>query len=416
MTFSKLLLCTAAALSFAHGTAQADDLAALKAQIEGLNLRLAQVEATPAVPAGYQLLTVSDSNRVTHPDTPHAKFYGATGTQIGIVPTADVPASATFVWTGFVSAAASYQKIKSPGLDANVDGDFIDVGDVLPSTAKAFDIFSKAGLNVTGTTDTAVGEVGVSIDLLAEVATVGGTNRDHDSSLATDGFYGWWKITPELELAGGVYNSLAHNNQGWDGSCSCYYAGFDGAGVYGTSLGDNKPAQMRLTYATGPFSFAMAIEDYDNDNNISRLGYAGEVKVTMDSFAFELNGGYWDTAVAGDDSNWTINAGGHVKLGDMATLSIAAGTGEDGHSVGKADRYNRGSAFVNFSLSDAIAVELGVSRLDYKGASDDDATSFGGGLYFSPVAQLTFGLEADITNTRGADDTQEAALLTIYRF
>ncbi len=134
----------------------------------------------------------------------------------------------------------------------------------LPVETDAFDVLSKAGLSVKGTTDTAVGEVGVSIALIADANTViGGRNRAHDPSVATDGFKGWWKMTPELELSGGVFGSAAKNSQGWKGACSCYFLGEDPTGHFGTNLG-NDPAQIRLTYKSGPIAFAIAVEDYDN--------------------------------------------------------------------------------------------------------------------------------------------------------
>jgi len=46
---------------------QADDLEALKAQIEALNARVAAMEAAPTAPAGYQLLAISEGDRVNIP-------------------------------------------------------------------------------------------------------------------------------------------------------------------------------------------------------------------------------------------------------------------------------------------------------------------------------------------------------------
>jgi hypothetical protein len=428
MNALKLALLGTAALAAVSVSARADDLSDLKAQIEALNGRISQLEATPAIPAGYQLLTVSETNSVIVPDSANAKFFGTKGTAIGIMPTADVPASTNIVWTGFVSAALTYKN--AGAYDYNNDGDKVDTyttynGFDYEHALKALDVKAKAGLNVTGTTDTAVGEVGVSITLLAEVAATGGVNRAHDGAVATDGFKGWWKITPELELSGGVFGTAAGNGQGWDGKCKCYYAAGDGSGGYGTS-GGNDTAQIRLTYASGPISFAMAVEDYDHAivagvSTKSALGFAGEMKYSGDSYGFELNGGYWNSARTAVDSNWTINAGANIGLGDMATLSMAVGVGEDRHLVGNQDRYTKGSLFVSFDLSDAVTAQLGVSHRNYGGptsvfAQNFDSTSFGGGIYYTPVSQLTLGLEADYTDRKKSYDTLNAALVTIYRF
>ena len=63
----KMAFLGGAALSVLSVGAQADDLADLKAQIESLNARVAQMEAAPQVPAGYSLLTISEGAR---PETP----------------------------------------------------------------------------------------------------------------------------------------------------------------------------------------------------------------------------------------------------------------------------------------------------------------------------------------------------------
>ena len=60
MKMIKMALLGGAALAVSSMAAQADDLTALKAQIESLNARVASMEAAPSVPTGYSLLTVSD--------------------------------------------------------------------------------------------------------------------------------------------------------------------------------------------------------------------------------------------------------------------------------------------------------------------------------------------------------------------
>ena len=417
MKFTTAILLCSAALAVSASAASADDLADLRAQIESLNGRLAQVETASAIPAGYQLLTISETSTIIVPDTDNAKFFGNKGTQISILPTADVPAAAEIVWTGYVAAALSYVATDFDAFDLNGDGDVLDAGEAAFDNS-FLDILSKASLNVKATTDTAVGEVGVSITLLADANTaIGGVNRGHDASVATDGFRGWWKITPELELSGGVFGSAAKNSQGWKGACSCYFLGEDPTGHFGTNLG-NDPAQIRLTYKSGPVAFAIALEDYDNSGSTSRLGVASELKWSGDGFGFELNAGFWDSAVAGTDSNWTINAGANFGLGDIAALTAAVGMGEDRHSVGNVDRYTKGSIMATFTMSDALSLEVGAAYRNYKGRNDLWAA--GGGLYYQPVDQLTVGIEGlykeDFGNFTRESQGMEAALITVYRF
>ena len=410
MKVVKLALLGTAALAAVSVSARADDLADLKAQIESLNARLAAVESTPALPAGYQLLSVSEADAIIIPGLEADKEYGKKATNIGVMPTADVPASTNIQWTGFVRAGlvlrnrseSSSTTVLATGVTtANTE---ITGNDPLPgpppvaanavvakaaTKTKSFDVVSRAGLRVVGTTDTAVGEVGVRVALLASVEVLGGTNRSHDAAVATDGYWGWWAITPELTLGGGVDGSLGNSSNAFDNRCTCAYISTGGA------FGNGDPTQIRLSYASGPISFAVALEDEANANPKSALGYAGEMRWSGDTFGFDLNAAYWDAKSANpdfSDAAWTVNAGANLSLGDIASLGVAIGVGEDKHLRGSVDRYTKGSVFLGFTLSDAVSAELGGAYTDYKGKSSSYAV--GGGLYYTPVSQLTLGLEA----------------------
>ncbi len=65
-------------------------------------------------------------------------------------------------------------------------------------------------------------------------------------------------MTPELTLGAGVDGSLANSSNAFDNRCSCNYIDTGGA------FGKGDPTQIRLSYASGPISFAVAVEDYDN--------------------------------------------------------------------------------------------------------------------------------------------------------
>ncbi len=398
MNVLKLALLGTAAFAAVSVSAQANDLADLKAQIEALNGRISQLESTPSVPAGYQLLSVSEADAIIIPSVNVDKNYGNKATNIGILPTADVPASTNIQWSGFVRAAVHYGSVDYDAADTSVAGGTFDYDEL--------DILTRAGIKVVATTDTAVGEVGVRVALLAVSAGVGKTNRgNHD--VTTDGYWGWWKMTPELTLGAGVDGSLANSSNAFDNRCSCYHIQTGGA------FGNGDPSQIRLSYASGPISFAVAVEDYDNvkamGNSKSALGTAAEVKWAGDSIGFDLNAGYWNPAGAGD-ADWTINAGANMGLGDIASLGVAVGTGELGHTTG--DKYTRASMFLGFTLSDSLAAELGATYTD---ATNNNLT-VAGGLYYTPVSQLTLGLEASYSDTKSVDQTFNAALVSIYRF
>jgi opacity protein-like surface antigen len=408
MNAVKIALLGTAALAAVSVSAQANDLADLKAQIEALNGRISQLESSPSVPAGYQLLSVSSTDAIIIPglDSSKDKNYGKKATNIGVMPTADVPASTNIQWSGFVRVGVLSENLTVRTDDVLIaTGAGIGNGLIQPTIkSKRLDIVSRAGLKVVGTTDTAVGEVGVRVALLATVE--GFDNRAHDSSVATDGYWGWWKITPELTLGGGVDGSLANSSNAFDNRCTCAYIATGGA------FGHGDPTQIRLSYASGPISFAVAVEDEANrtaavGNTIfggggvasaskkSALGVAGEMKYSGDTIGFDLNAGYFDSVgatPASSDSAWTVNAGANMALGDIAKLGVAIGVGEDKHLAGNFDRYAKASVFLGFTLSDALTAELGGAYTDYKGNSSD--YTIGGGLYYTPVSQLTLGLEA----------------------
>ena len=62
MKMIKMALLGGAAMAVTAASAQADDLEALKAQIDSLNTRIAAMETAPSVPTGYQLIAVSEGD------------------------------------------------------------------------------------------------------------------------------------------------------------------------------------------------------------------------------------------------------------------------------------------------------------------------------------------------------------------
>ncbi len=447
MNVFKLALLGTAAVAAVSVSAQANDLADLKAQIEALNSRIASLESTASVPAGYQLLSVSESDAIIIPSLDIDKDYGKKATNIGILPTADVPASTNIQWSGFVRAGIVYDSSSSssnvvvfatgvvtPDVEINAAGTTSTTRD--PASSKTLDVVSRAGIKVVGTTDTAIGEVGVRVAFLGSVEARGGVNRSHDSQVATDGYWGWWKMTPELTLGGGVDGSLANSSNAFDNRCSCAYINTGGA------FGHGDPTQIRLSYASGPISFAVALEDegfVDPDNSPNGFGVAGEMKYAGDTIGFDLNAGYWDggaddgytAASVMDDAAWTVNVGASMGLGDIANLGLAVGVGEDNHLDGNHDRYAKASMFLGFTLSDAVSAEFGGAYTDYSGASGSKYT-VAGGLYYTPVSQLTLGLEASygkstnivvdldatgvLAAARTSDKATVAAAIAVWRF
>lgn len=448
----KLALLGTAALAAASMAAKADDLDALKAEIEALNSRVAQLEAAPAVPAGYQLLTVTEADATPFVGDKPSDFVGRDrkATVIGILPTADMPATTTIEWHGQIRTALTYTDAETAFI-TSITG--LTSGGIFFSDTDAddLDVNVRGRLWVRATTDTAVGEVGVQIRLESDVGIA-----DAGEELNMDIAWGWWQMTPELQLAGGYTDSLVAIEHGMD-----WQATFGNTG--GTT--NRSTDQMRLTYASGPMSFALSIEESEANTTAGLATYLASVGpfivstvVTAVAFGntasdrgdvpaiaarFSYAGDAFSAGVYGiwqEDDGHTVFAsttffaatgipnvidgdddyfvgGGVTYSGDMFLISAAAGFGEGyaggyngAAAVANDDSYWGASIFARINVSDSAYFEAGYgySELDwletYDGNWPNPAYVQGGevethtvnvGMYYAPVSQLTIGLQGD---------------------
>jgi hypothetical protein len=251
-------------------------------------------------------------------------------------------------------------------------------------------------------------------------------------------------MTPELTFGGGYAGSLGNIGYGYDGACTCYYT--DNADL---SFDPGDTTQLRLSYASGPFSMAVALEDsgvnngFGNDNdyvNGQNLGVAGEIKYSGDAFSGEISGVYrsvnnddytiaFDTSVLDGvydpniDALWQVGVGLGFNLGDIASLSLAAALGSgpfeevdsDGDIVAAYPVQNDWwgiTGLASANLSDAVHAEVGLGYKHREGDAHDgydldgdkswrysgfDYDTWGvlAGVYYTPVDQLTIGLEGE---------------------
>ncbi len=389
MKMIKMALLGGAALAVTAAAARADDLTDLKAQIESLNARVAQMEAVPAVPAGYSLLTISEGDATVVPgnalSAQDQASYGNKATIISVLPTADAPAATTVEWTGYARAALFYH--------GDSDDGFVDV-------------LARGQLKVVGKTDTAVGEVGARLQLRGNYHI-----RDTNAGMVMNEAWGWWAMTPELTLGGGFTGSLGNIGYGYDGACNCYYT--DNADV-GMNPGD--ATQMRLSYASGPFSMAIALEDDDRQVDVDAFDHpifsdgdlagAAEIKYTGDMFNGEIS------AYFGED-RYRAGAGIGFSLGDIATISMGAQAGEKGVD----DAFWTASILGSVNLSDEVHAEAAFGHTQYDDR-DYQVNAVLVGVYYDPVSQLTIGLEGEWIDTdlAGDDGSYFADLVTVFRF
>lgn len=396
MKTMKVALLATAALAAVSVSARADESAAIKAQLEALTARIAQLEAAPAVPVGYSLLTISEGQATVVPglETPakDAAAYGDKATVIGIMPTADMPASTSIEWSGYVRSALVMYDYENTSEDN-------------------LSILSRGQLKVVGKTDTAVGEVGARIQLRGDFSDL-----DVKATTKMNEAWGWWAMTPEMTLGGGYSGSLGNIGYGYDGACNCYIT--DSADV---AFNPGDASQLRLSYASGPVSFGIALEDAtgavvtepfagtDDDN----LGVAAEVKFSGDTFNAEVSG-VWHDGGTWEDSH-QIGAGVGFSLGDMASLSIAAGMGQ----INTGQDFWGASALLSANLSDSVHAEIAYGVKDYDTAATNYVDNYGilAGVYYDPVSQLTIGLEGEYRNPDGANNnTTTVDLVTVFRF
>ncbi len=416
MKMMKLALLGGAALAVSAVGAQADDLDALKAEIEALNARVAQLEAAPSVPAGYQLMTVTKADAMVIPGLDlNDPGYGKKATVISVLPTADAPASTSIEWSGYARAAIVWRSYGGDG------GGFDDPED-------DYDVLARGQLKVVGKTDTAVGEVGALMEIRSNID---GMAKKEDP-LYFEHAWGWWAITPELTLGGGYTDSLGFVAYGLDGACNCYYTD----NFVFIDSGDT--SQMRLTWTSGPFSVAAAIEDASDGSAFAQdsMGAAAEIKYSGDVISGEISAA-WKNRDHYPDDYWQIGAGAGFALGDIANLSLGAAMGHTRGTPGVPGVLNPGvpppiflippvpaidgedywiaSALVNVNLSDAVHAEVAAAFQDF----DDSGDIFTAlaGIYYDPVSQLTIGLEAEWADIDGLDDDlMQVDLVTVFRF
>jgi hypothetical protein len=374
MKTMKIALLGTAALAAVSVSARADELSDLKAQIEALNARVAQVETAPSVPAGYQLMTIGEGKATQIPGLESDRQMGDTATIIGIMPTADAPAETSIEFSGLVRAALVWDDFDNGGDDD-------------------FSIRTRGQLKVTGKTETAVGEVGATITFRANEVGFG------DPSVISNEQYGYWNITPELTLGGGYTGSLSGIGYGYDGKCNCYYTDNANAGY-----GHGDTTQMRLSYNSGPIGFAIAIEDdesFGSDND--DIGVAAELKYSGDVVSGEISGGWWES-----DDAW-VGIGLGFGL-DMFSVSVSGAFGE----LNNADFW-KANILASANLTDAVHAELGFNIVDADGDALDQSSVLAG-IYYDPVSQLTLGLEGEYIDNDAAIDALRVDFVTVYRF
>ncbi|MBK1868194.1 porin [Aestuariivirga sp. YIM B02566] len=391
MKTMKWALLGGAAVAVTATAARADDLSALKAQIETLQSRVTQLEAQPqaSMPSGYSLLSIRDGQGnfgTLVPERSADRVRDESGFTLSVVPTADAAPAAEVSVSGEIRTALLYSDFRN---DDNAD------------------INIRGRIFIKGKADTAVGEVGGYFRLQSNG---GGDFGDYSENVKMNKAYGWWKFAPEWELMAGYNDNTAVLLTSWD-----WLAATGPTRTFGPSNPYNE--QIRLTYSSGPLSFALALEDPDNAEYLRNgeviNGDTGDIPAVQsylmystDSFTAQIVGLYQKDD-AGDNDDWAIGGGAAVNITEGIQLLGAAVFGEGTSSYAANlsplttdEQFWAGSAGILANLSDDTRLELGVGYEDYDDAGK--ALGFGGGVYWDPVSQVTLGVGATYIDFKDA--------------
>jgi len=450
MKMMKWALLGGAALAVTATAARADDLSALKAQIEALQTRVSQLEAQPSAAqpsaAGFSLLAIRDGQGTFEGVLPEK--YGDhvrddQGFTLSVMPTADVAPVAEVSVSGEIRTLLLYT-------DPD-DGD------------DSLDVANRGRIFVKGKIDTAVGEVGGYFRL---EANGGGNFTDYDTTFKANKAYGWWKFAPEWELMAGVNDMTAAITTTYDWNVSSVPI------TVGPSDAANE--QFRLTYTSGPLAFAIGVEDPDNftdagttagtgvfvptgctggdagaDGDCSDAGetitfteqtattgaFSGDksdlpnlqasLTYASDAFTAQIVGVIQDDDFGATD--WAVGGGATLGIAEHFTLVAGAVVGEGtslyANNLSPAtedDQFWGGSVGIIANIAEDTRFEIGAGIEDYDEAGEADGVN--AGIFWDPVSQVTVALggtwldyDSDAEDL-GSTDTLEVWFGTYLRF
>jgi hypothetical protein len=400
------------ALTAVSSAAHADGLADLKSLMAMLNTDSAASQSAVQIPGGYKIDPTADA---------------APGDVAVEEPFVEVKTS------GYIKAGYIYSQIRdgSPSIGGR------------PHDASS-DFDAEAGVNVKGSVQSSLGEVGVTIQSKWDIAE--STNNLATTALRDDGFIGFWQFTDSMKLETGRSNAGRLEN-GIDKNTRRLWV-FGNRRVRSESAGngfydrDMYNAFMGINYSSGPISLSLRGHDatrgvggggYDDD----AVGVSAKGNFTGEMISLEVSGGYWNQDDAGVLSidkqtgvKWLAGAGAELNFIPGVPVSVAAQTGK---LWSGADMYNV-SGSVGFTLTDDITAGIGagLKKVSNSPTLADNRTEkvITAGVYYAPLAQMTIGLEADwlddgrpsVASGAGlgalapSNDGYTAAVITRYAF
>lgn len=426
MTNTKWLrraLLGGAALGVMATGAQADELSALKAQLEALQTRVNTLESQPAsaAPAGASYVTFERGQGSLANWGNDLKDRAGNNTDSGftiaITPTADMPAPvAEIVVYGYVKGdvifdtngmtnkySFSLQSLAPAWKDGN-DDDYVN----LHAFQSRFGIKSKV--------DTAVGQVRARIE--GDFFGKGGQQGGYGDFRLRQA-YGEWDMAPGWTLLVGQTDYLENVTN----------VGIDTVDFYGDAgpLAKTRIPQVRLTWSDGPLTWAVAMEDPTYDSSTVMPNFAGfigydiagghSIQLTGVVADYDDSTGKWSTPSVGSKLtpvtdavavSQSLNGSLNYAQDDLASTPTATTTAKssDGSGVGWSIM---GGA--SFNLADVATANIGAAygqgeivRSLNQTASSNQRVDVDGDLMEAWAIQggLSFGINETTTFNVGA--------------
>jgi hypothetical protein len=381
MTTIKTTLLAAAAVTAVSTMAHADDLSDFKALIEALTTRDATSQSAVNVPRGFRIHPAADA---AAPEDAAAAVEE---------PFVEVKTSG-YIKTGFIHS---------------------DIKDGLPlDKSRDFDV--EGGVNVKGSVQSALGEVGATIQAKWDIAE--SSTNAASFALRDEGLIGFWQFADTMKLeagrgnAGRLENGIDKNTKRlWTFGNRRVRSENAGAGFFDR---DAYNAFMGLAYASGPIQVTVRAHDatrgvvdaagkngYDDD----ALGASAKGVYTSDLFALELAGGYWGESnaktlpiVYQTGVKWLAGVGTELDVIPGLPISLGFQTGK----LHNGTKTMKVSGSVGFTLTDTITAGVGAGWTKISGVPVGSLTEINhkekvvhGEIYYAPMSYLIIGLEAD---------------------
>ncbi len=410
--------------------AQADDLSALKAQIEQLQARINKIEARgAALPEGVSLITFQRGHQkikmVNESEKAIDQVSDSRGLTIAITPTADLPAPATEITiSGYVRNLVGYSRTNKAG-PGGIDSDFWDK--------------ARGQIDIRSRTDTAVGQVRTHIQIRGDFAAT--DDHDHDAG-ATGSLSKKNTAKEELTVNDGFVMRIAVGEwdfmPGWTiraGHAGQIYAltnvSFAGVNTpYG--IDSSRHSQLGIHYSGGPIAFGFGIEDpsYAAGGTTSAPDFGAYMAYSADNIGLRVTGALGaveeGSATDGNDMGWLVGVGANFSAGIFgfnAGFAYAKGMIGDVVSVKKAYLNNGAGKLhkaygvqgnMTLAMTESTTFYVGAGYYNYtttlKNGEFDHGFRVTGGLAWRPVDALQVAVEGTYASDKAKGGGKEKSM------